>query len=200
MSSDEPKPSRTMKHKPALKGEPQPTVEAAAAQPPAERPAALAKSGAEPLKLSRILVPVDFSDCSLRALDYAIALAGQFNSKIILLHAVEPAVYPENYLVVSPALDETNQNLLQSARERLADLCHRRIGHRIPAESLVRMGHAHSEIPDTAKALGADLIVLGTHGYTGLKHALLGSTAERVVRQGPCPVLTVRYTGADEGA
>ena len=189
-----------MKHKPALKGGPQATAEAAAAQPPAERPAAVATTIADPLKLALLLVPVDFSDCSLRALDYAIALAMQFNSKIILLHVVEPAVYPENYLVVSPTLDETNQNLLQSARERLAELCHRRIGHRIPAESLVRMGRAHSEIPDTAKALGADLIVLGTHGYTGLKHVLLGSTAERVVRHGPCPVLTVRYTGVDEGA
>jgi universal stress protein A len=62
---------------------------------------------------------------------------------------------------------------------------------------LSRMGRAHSEIPDTAKALGADLIVMGTHGYTGLKHMLLGSTAERVVRQAPCPVLTVRPGKAD---
>jgi nucleotide-binding universal stress UspA family protein len=54
------------------------------------------------------------------------------------------------------------------------------------------MGHAYSEIPDTAKAMGADLIVIATHGYTGLKHVLLGSTAERVVRHAPCPVLTVR--------
>jgi universal stress protein A len=189
-----------MKNKPAHKGEPETTTEEFSVQPPAERAAASAKTTADPLKLARLLVPVDFSDCSLRALEYALALAERFGSKIVLLHVVEPAVYPENYLVASPALDETNQNLLESARERLQELRHKRIGHRIQAETLVRMGRAHSEIPDTAKALGADLIVLGTHGYTGLKHALLGSTAERVVRQGPCPVLTVRYTGTEAGA
>jgi nucleotide-binding universal stress UspA family protein len=63
-------------------------------------------------------------------------------------------------------------------------------------ETLVRMGRAQSEIPDTAKAIGADLIVLGTHGYSGPKHALLGGTAERVVRQAACPVLTVRRSGS----
>jgi universal stress protein A len=189
-----------MKNKPALKSDPEPTVGQSDATPLAERPAASGKFTAEPLKLARLLVPVDFSDCSLRALDYALALAERFGSKMILLHVVEPAVYPENYLVASPALDETNQNLLESARERLVALTHKRIGHRCPAESLVRMGRAHSEIPDTAKALGADLIILGTHGYTGLKHVLLGSTAERVVRHAPCPVLTVRYPGAEAGA
>lgn len=189
-----------MKNKPAHKSEPEPTSSEFDKNPLAERPAAGGKSAGEPLKLARLLVPVDFSDCSLRALDYALALAEQFGSKIILLHIVEPAVYPENYLVASPALDETNQNLLESARERLSALSHKRIGHRLPAETLVRMGRAHSEIPDTAKALGADLIILGTHGYTGLKHVLLGSTAERVVRHAPCPVLTVRYPGGETGA
>jgi nucleotide-binding universal stress UspA family protein len=186
-----------MKNKPAPKVEPEPTAEESGAKPAAERAAASGKVTVEPLKLARLLVPVDFSDCSLRALDYALALSEQFGSRIILLHVVEPAVYPENYLVASPALDETNQNLLESARERLSDLSRKRISHGAPAETLVRMGRAHSEIPDTAKALGADLIVLGTHGYTGLKHAFLGSTAERVVRHGPCPVLTVRYAGAE---
>lgn len=189
-----------MKNKPALKSEPESTTPESDKNPHAERPTAGGKSAAEPLKLARLLVPVDFSDCSLRALDYALALAEQFGSKIILLHIVEPAVYPENYLVASPALDETNQNLLESARERLLALSQKRIGHRVPAETLARMGRAHSEIPDTAKALGADLIILGTHGYTGLKHVLLGSTAERVVRHAPCPVLTVRHPGGDTNA
>jgi len=186
-----------MKNRPSSKGEPESSVPASG---PADRPAVTGKTAVDPLKLARILVPVDFSDCSLRALDYAIALAEAFASKLILLHVVEPAVYPENYLVASPALDETNQNLLESARERLLELSRKRIGHRLPAETLVRMGRAHSEISDTAQAMGADLIILGTHGYTGLKHVLLGSTAERVVRHGPCPVLTVRYSGPEPAA
>ncbi len=143
------------------------------------------------LPLKHILVPVDFSSCSLQALSYALGFAQQFGSRLTLLHVVEPALHPDSYLA-APTFDETNQNLLQAARERLENICEKRVGNRLPAEILVRMGRAYSEIPDTAKALGADLIILGTHGYTGMKHVLLGSTAERVVRNAPCPVLTVR--------
>ncbi len=150
------------------------------------------------LHLKRILVPIDFSECSVRALDYALAFAEQFAAKIILLHVVEPAVYPENYLAAPATLQEVQENLLQVGRDHLAELNRKRVGHRSEAELLVRIGRAHSEIPDTAKAMGADLIVIGTHGHTGLKHVLLGSTAERVVRYASCPVLTVRHP--DHGA
>ena len=145
-----------------------------------------------PAAFKQILVPIDFSDCSLRALDYAIALGLSFGAKLTLLHVVEPTPHPQSHLGVTPPLDETNQTLVEAGRERLAALGKKRIGTRLRTETLVRMGRAHSEIPDTASALGADLIVVGTHGYTGLKHVLLGSTAERIVRHAHCPVLTVR--------
>ncbi len=161
-----------------------------------ERAGHMGKAGSTPLKVERILVPIDFSDCSSKALDYALAFAEQFEASLILLHVVEPAVYPENYLVVQTAADEMNQDLVQAGRERLAALSRKRIGGKVPSETLVRLGRAHSEIPDTARALGADLIIIGTHGYTGLKHVLLGSTAERVVRYASCPVLTVRLRAA----
>ena len=154
----------------------------------AERPARLAE-----LKLNRILVPIDFSECSLRALDYALAFAGHFHAKLIVLHVVEPAAqYADNYMSVSGGLDQRNDLFLQTARERLDELTRKRLGGTTATESLVRMGHAYSEIPDTAKAMGVDLIIIATHGYTGLKHVVLGSTAERVVRHAPCPVLTLR--------
>lgn len=185
-----------MKSKTALRSD------AALAEPPpeesAEKGPQTAKTASSPFRLKRILVPIDFSDCSLQALDYALAFAEQFQARLILLHVVEPAVYPENCLGLAPVMDETNQSLVESARERLAELSRKRVGHRAVAESLVRLGRAHSEIPDTAQAMGADMIILGTHGYTGLKHALLGSTAERVVRHGPCPVLTVRHSGTGQ--
>jgi nucleotide-binding universal stress UspA family protein len=157
-----------------------------------DKGAQAAKTAASLLKLKRILVPIDFSDCSLRALDYALAFGEGFEAKLILLHVVEPAVYPENYLVVTSTLDETNQNLMRAGRERLDGLSQKRVGGRVETETLVRIGRAPSEISDTAKALAADMIIIGTHGYAGLKHVLLGSTAERVVRHAPCPVLTVR--------
>jgi nucleotide-binding universal stress UspA family protein len=143
-------------------------------------------------RLARILVPVDFSEFSSKALDYALAFADQFDARVVLLHVVEPAVYPESYMLVATALDDLNDDLLRLAQQKLAELSKKRIGSRVASESLVRTGRAYSEIVAAARELNADLIILATHGYTGLKHVLLGSTAERVVRHAPCPVLTVR--------
>ncbi len=149
------------------------------------------------IKFKRILVPIDFSECSLLGLDYAVALGQQFQAKLILLHVVEPAVYQENYFGVNPPVGEANQDLLEAGRRRLAALAHRRAERSLDIETLVRIGRAHSEIPDTARAMGADMIVVGTHGFTGMEHLLMGSTAERVVRHAPCPVLTVRLPGTE---
>jgi universal stress protein A len=142
--------------------------------------------------VKRILVPIDFSDCSLRALEYAMGLAQQLGAVVTLLHVVEPAMHADNYLAASSAFDQPTQNLLEDGRERLRAVATKHLGHRGGSEVLVRVGRAPSEILDTAQALGADMVVLGTHGHTGLKHVLLGSTAERVLRQSSCPVLTVR--------
>jgi nucleotide-binding universal stress UspA family protein len=95
-------------------------------------------------------------------------------------------------MLVTTALEELNTNLVLNAERKLAELIKERIGNRVPNESLVRRGPAYSQIVAAARDLNADLIILATHGYTGLKHVLLGSTAERVVRHAPCPVLTVR--------
>jgi nucleotide-binding universal stress UspA family protein len=142
--------------------------------------------------LNKILVPVDFSDFSTKALDYALAFADQFDAQVILLHVVEPAVYPESSMLVATALDDLNNDLTKVAQQKLNELKRERIGDRVSSELLVRLGRAFSEIVAAASELDVDLIILATHGYTGLKHVLLGSTAERVVRHAPCPVLTVR--------
>ncbi len=152
-----------------------------------------------PLKFKLILVPVDFSSSSVLALDYALVLGEKFGSRLVLLHVVEPAGHPDSYLL-NAVLDETNANLLQAAREHLAAFCRKRVGHRLVAESLVRMGHAISEIPDTAKALGVDLIVVGAHAHSRTQGAALESTAERLLRQAACPVLTVPAPDAGSAA
>jgi nucleotide-binding universal stress UspA family protein len=108
------------------------------------------------------------------------------------LHVVEPTVYVDNYLTTPAATEEANQNLMATGRERLAALQRRAAAQGRAVETLVRMGRAQSEISDTAEAIAADVIVMGTHGYSGLKQLLLGSTADRVIRHAPCPVLTVR--------
>lgn len=160
-------------------------------EPLLEKSAAASRGSSSPLRLKEILVPVDFSDFSTKALKYALAFADQFGARITLLHVVEPVVYPENYMVV-PSVLEMTDNLVASARPRLDELGREQIGNRAPFDTIVRMGRAYAEIAAAARELGVDLIVIATHGYTGLKHVLLGSTAERVVRHAPCPVLTVR--------
>jgi universal stress protein A len=149
-------------------------------------------SGTRPSPEFRVLlVAIDFSDCSLAALNYAVVLSQRFHAKIVLLHVVEPAVYPENYLVSPGTVDEANQNLLAGGEERLAKVKSRVTSEGVAAETLVRIGRTQSDIADTARAVAADLIVMGTHGQSGLKTLLLGGTAERVLRHSHCPVLAV---------
>jgi nucleotide-binding universal stress UspA family protein len=146
-------------------------------------------------RLQTILVPVDFSPFSSKALDYAAAFGRQFGATIVLVHVVEPMVYPENYMAVPTVNEDINGSLMKAAEEKLAAQRKGLASERIKV--MTRLGRPYVEIADAAKELEADLIILGTHGHTGLKHVLLGSTAERVVRHAPCPVLTVRIPEHD---
>ena len=142
------------------------------------------------LKLKSILVPIDFSEPAGKALRYALPFAEQFGAKITLLHVVEPIAMPD--FANFPLLTE-NDRVARVFRTKLDLLCKREtIKPRLIEKTLVRFGKPFQEICDAARGLKVDLIVLSTHGYTGLKHAVLGSTAERVVRHAPCPVLVVR--------
>lgn len=146
-------------------------------------------------RLKTLLVPVDFSACSDKAVEYARAFGEQFGAELILLHVVEPVVYPETYAPASDGGDALHRELLGSAENRLARQAGLLRGSGLRVRTRARVGRPFMEISEFAREAGVDLILLGTHGYTGLKHVLLGSTAERVVRHAPCPVLTVR---ADE--
>lgn len=152
---------------------------------PGTRPAAEGRLG-----LKSILVPIDFSPGSKKALKYALPFAEQFGAQIILLHVVEPVATPD--FAYFPLMME-NDKVMAVARRQLDLLCKQEaIEPRVIAKTLARHGKPFQEIADAARTLEADLIIIATHGYTGLKHAFLGSTAERVVRHAPCPVLVVR--------
>ena len=135
-------------------------------------------------KLKKILVPVDFSDCSRKALRYAIPFARQFDARLILLHVVQP--YPR-----APQMSTVDAELIQPATDELQTL-RRTVEKEVRSETVLRVGNPHVEIIEAAEELGIDLIILSTHGRTGLAHVFLGSTAERVVRHAGCPVLIVR--------
>ena len=141
--------------------------------------------------VQHVLVPIDFSATADQALTYAIALAQQLQARLTLLHVLDltpvtvdemPPGMTATYL---DDLETDAQYLLQASRERV-----QRAG--LQAESLLVQGTPTQTIVDTAGEQGVDLIIMGTHGRTGLAHVLLGSVAEHVVRQGSCPVLVVR--------
>jgi len=138
-----------------------------------------------------LLVPIDFSPESKRALEYAVPLAKSFGGKLTLVHVVEPVATPD-FAQTFPLL-AADDKLMAAARDEL-DRVVRRFGgkSKLFEKTLVRFGRAFHEITEVARTRKADLIVITTHGYTGLKHAFLGSTAERVVRHAPCAVLVVR--------
>jgi universal stress protein A len=137
-----------------------------------------------------ILVPVDFSACSAEAVRCASVLAARFGGVITLLHVVEPGMSSPNSLPL-PALENTSEPLLNRERQRLEDWRRHLLHDRTGDLTLVRLGHAASEITDTAGALGAELIVLGRHEPSGAKEFSPGGTAERVLRHSLCPVLFV---------
>lgn len=145
------------------------------------------------MKLARILVPLDFSEQSLKALHYAVRFAEQFGAELILQNVVQPVVYPSELGYVAdeiPLLSE--QALVKSARQRIEKLAQEAVMPPLKVQTLVSIGNPFHEITSAALERKVDLIVIATHGYTGLKHVLMGSTAEKVVRHAPCPVLTVR--------
>ena len=152
------------------------------------------KAADKPLfRLRTILAPVDFSKYSAKALDYVRAYATQFGANVVLVHVVEPTVIPDNFGIVPPAYDEMSSVLAKSAGEKLAKLAAEVSPNPDLVKTQVLTGRAPWEIVRVAEEIKADLIIITTHGYTGLKHVLLGSTAELVVRHAPCPVLTVRH-------
>jgi universal stress protein A len=142
------------------------------------------------LKLETIVVPTDFSPESKKALRYASTLAAGCGAVLRLVHVVEPGSFVNDLANVAVIRDD--KEVAQEAAVRLQCLAQDEVEELIPVQAEVRIGKPYNEIVSVAKKLGADLIVIATHGYSGLKHALLGSTAERVVRHATCPVLVVR--------
>ena len=152
--------------------------------------AAASRAAPTPLRLKRILVPIDFSDCAKKALRYAIPLAKEHEAAITLLYVVPPdyAVGEYGGIAYAALHDEARA----TGERDLAALAIDEVRGEVPAETVVRSGSPAFEIVETAKTLPADVIVISTHGRTGLKHVLLGSVTEHLVRRAPCPVLVVR--------
>jgi nucleotide-binding universal stress UspA family protein len=167
-------------------------VHHAGAPAPGDNPSPASPPPESSLHIARILVPIDFSVHSKNALKYAVPLAEQFQASLRLVFVVEPTIYPADLGFGQVVLPGVEEELRQKAAEELNGLIEREIGTRVKAAASVRTGSPHREILDEAEEQDVDLIIVATHGHSGVEQILFGSTADRIVHHAHCPVLTVR--------
>lgn len=146
------------------------------------------------VEFRRILVPTDFGALSILALEHAKALATKLGSSLDVVHVVEDrlvtGLWPVE--VYGPNLPQLHDSLVRQAENRLAECLTEEERTRFGATRTVLVGLPSHTIVEHAGSTGADLIVMGTHGRTGISHVMIGSVAERIMRTAPCPVLVVR--------
>ena len=145
------------------------------------------------IEIRKILAPTDFSPHAETGVRYACALAERFGSTLHLLHVLSDIVPVGPDPMLAPVLPpEYYAESETESKQALEKLLGPTWGKPKALETSVKWGSPVESVIDTAKAIGADLIVIATHGRTGLKHIFLGSVAEQIVREAPCPVLTIR--------
>lgn len=146
------------------------------------------------MPIRRILVPTDFAESSLQALEYAADFAKTTRAKISIVFVLEPIQFasPGDLYAPSANLGMLLEEQHQAAQDALGKLQRDLKKRRIIAATILKEGLAYDEIITAAKETRADLIIMATHGRTGVSHLFLGSVAEKIIRHSPCPVLTVR--------
>jgi len=147
------------------------------------------------MQIKTILFPTDFSHGARAAMDTALSLAGQYNAKLILLYVIQDINIAEWYIPSSISAMDLVADMQKGAEKEMEKWVAEAAKAVTGVERMVVRGVPFVEIIRTAREKGADIIVIGTHGRTGIDHMLFGSTAEKVVRKAHCPVLTVRTEG-----
>ena len=148
------------------------------------------------IKIDKILFPTDFSDHSSHAFKYALSFAKEYGAELVMLHVVEDVQYLANAYMFDVPMMPSFADMEGSRSKEMDELIEREVADStIKIEKSIRHGRPFVEIIQAARELDADLIVIATHGRGGFEHMLFGSTAEKVVRKAPCPVLSIRMPG-----
>jgi nucleotide-binding universal stress UspA family protein len=140
----------------------------------------------------KILIAIDFSENSDFAFDYALTLAKQFNAELMVMHVINEPVDLRGFYVPHISFEELEKEIEEGATKMMEKFCQAKLDGFTNYKTEIVSGIPYEEIIKKAEETSASLIVLGTHGRTGLDHLIFGSTAERVVRSASCPVLTIR--------
>lgn len=141
---------------------------------------------------AKILTAIDFSENSDYAFEYALTLARQFQSELTILHVINEPVDLRGFYVPHISFEQLEKEIEEGAEKMMERFCQTWMNDDISYKTAIVSGVPHEEIVRKAAEIGASLVVMGTHGRTGLDHIIFGSTAERVVRGASCPVLTIR--------
>lgn len=150
----------------------------------------------EPPRLKRLLVPIDFSEHARAALPHVVIFAQNFDAEIELLHVIDQRVYPSFYGTEAESLMRLYPELMDKSIAELKSFAGDDIPEDLQIEFTVREGNPQSEIIRYADKQDVDLIMMGTHGLSGLEKVLIGSTAEKVVRRAECPVFVIKAPSA----
>jgi len=153
------------------------------------------------IALETILLPTDGSECSRKALTYALSFAQRFGAQIVALHVIERRWEEQTQRssgeLRPEVIREAQERHAEEVRQILAEVGNAGAKVNVVVETRVMTGTPVEQIVRMAQTFPVDLIIMGTHGRTGISHVFLGRVAERVVRYAPCPVLTVRLKGQE---
>ncbi len=140
-----------------------------------------------------ILFASDFSQSSDYAFQYALSLAKKYAARLVIIHVINEPVDLRGFYVPHISFEKLEVEIEEGAKKMMEKFCRNQIKDYDNYESFIVPGIPYDEIIKKAQEESADLILMGTHGRTGLDHVLFGSTAEKVVRKSPVPVMTIRY-------
>ncbi len=150
------------------------------------------------INITNILCPIDFSEYSFHALNYAKTLSQQFKSTLHLLHILPTLPFSQVPYHYHDDILDLEEKALLTAKEELLKVLKEKVPSELNSKwDVIKDDAPFSGIIEYSKNNNIDLIVMATHGYSGFKHAIFGSTTERVIRQSPCPILTVKHNEHD---